>query len=321
MNAAAVRLESGDGRGDVRRLGVVDEAHAVDLGDDLEAVREPAKALESGPDRAGLQAHRRRRRDGRQRVAPAVGPGKREVGRVDQCRGRLGVDANGLAPQPAPLERRLTRVVDREILWDLAREDPQLRLGVVIEAPVAVEVVGGDVQEHRALRGEGARVLQLEARALADHRRLGIGLAGYGGQRGTDVAGDDDGLLRLAPQVAEELGHGRLAVRPGHPDEGVGKAPPAELELADHRDAPVASGRDHRSLARHARALDHAARLVEQSNSVTIQVNFDARLAQPFRARRGAGVGAADGLALPRKEPRRRLSGAREPDHQVRAAG
>ena len=52
----------------------------------------------------------------------------------------------------------------------LAGEDPQLRVAVALEGPVAVEVVLLEVEEQRGVRGERARVLQLEARDLAHHR-------------------------------------------------------------------------------------------------------------------------------------------------------
>ena len=52
------------------------------------------------------------------------------------------------------------------------REDPGLGLRVLLEAGVAVEVVGGEVQEDRHLRAEGVGALELEARDLEHEGRV-----------------------------------------------------------------------------------------------------------------------------------------------------
>ena len=79
------------------------------------------------------------------------------------------------------------------------------------------------------------RVLELEARALADDGGVGVELADQRRQRRADVAGHRDRQLGRAVDRAEQLGRGRLAVRAGHRDEAVRQQPPGQLELADHR--------------------------------------------------------------------------------------
>ena len=79
-------------------------------------------------------------------------------------------------------------------------------------------------------------VLELEARGLADDRRVGVDLAGQGGERGADVAGDRDRLAGAAVDVSEQLDRGRLAVGPGHRQEPVRDRPPGQLELAEDLD-------------------------------------------------------------------------------------
>ena len=102
---------------------------------------------------------------------------------------------------------------------------------------MAVEVVGGEVEEDGALGREGDAVLELEARGLADDGRVRVELP----------ASEDSGVPTLPAtatgspggpvDVAEQLDGRRLAVRPGHRDEAVGNRPPGELELPDHVDA------------------------------------------------------------------------------------
>ena len=106
---------------------------------------------------------------------------------------------------------------------------------------MAVEVVGREVEEDRALGREGVGVLELEARALADDRRVGVDLADQRGERRADVAGDRDRLAGAAVDVAEQLDRGRLAVGPGHRDEAVRQRPPGQLQLADDVDPALAS--------------------------------------------------------------------------------
>ena len=148
---------------------------------------------------------------------------------------------------------------------------------------MAVEVVGGEVEEDRALGGEGDAVLELEAGGLADDRRGRVDLAGERGERRADVAGDGDRLAGRPVDVAEQLGDGRLAVGAGDGEEAVGDRPPGELELADHLDAPLQGGGDHRRLPGHARALDDGPRPIQLSQSIRIQDDFDARPLQPCR--------------------------------------
>ena len=153
---------------------------------------------------------------------------------------------------------------------------------------MAVEVVGGEVEEDGALGGEGGGVLELEAGRLADDGRVGIDRPGERGERRADVAGDGDRLAGGPVDVAEQLDRGRLAVGPGHREEAVGNRPPGELELADHLEAALQRGGDHRRLPGHARALDDGPRAIELSKSIRIQDDFDAMPRQPCRPVRDA---------------------------------
>ena len=155
---------------------------------------------------------------------------------------------------------------------------------------MAVEVVGGEVEEDRALGREGDAVLELEAGGLADHRGVRVDLAGERGERRADVAGDRDRLAGGPVEVAEQLGGGRLAVGPGDGEEAVGDRPPGQLELADHVDPALQRGRDHRRLPGHARALDDGPRPIQLSQSIRIQDDFDACPRKPCRPLGMAGI-------------------------------
>ncbi len=76
-----------------------------------------------------------------------------------------------------------------------------------------------------------------------------------------------------------------------------------------------------RRLARNAGALDHAARTLDQFFPITIQVHFDAQLAQPLGSLGRAGVGPDHLLATLGQQPRRRLAGPGKPDDQKRPLG
>ena len=184
---------------------------------------------------------------------------------------------------------------------------------------MSVEVIGGEVEERPALGGEGLRVLELEARRLADHRRLRRQLADERRQRRADVPGDRDRLIRRAPDVPEQFRDGRLAVGAGDRAEAVWEQPPGELELADHRQAPLAGRGDRGRVPGHPGALDHAAHVLEPLHSATIQDDFDAGPLEPCRARRRGRVNSDDPLAPRGEHAGRRLARPRQSDHQIRA--
>jgi hypothetical protein len=121
--------------------------------------------------------------------------------------------------------------------------------------------------------------------------------------------------------VAYELRHRGFPVRPRDGDEGIREEAPGELELAENVDTAFTSGRDDGCLRRNARAFDHAPGAFEYSNSVTIQVHFDAEGAKPFRTLGRGGVDADHVLPAPRENARRGLARACEADDEVGPAG
>jgi hypothetical protein len=149
--------------------------------------------------------------------------------------------------------------------WDdhrpSALEDPQLRGSIGVERPVAVEMVGLEVEQHRHLAGELVHILELERRQLADHpvRRADRR------ERRADVSRNDDVALRGTKDRAEELRGRRLPVGAGDADEPcLRQKPVAELDLRPDRNSPFARLGDERALPRHAGVLDDELDVVEQ---------------------------------------------------------
>jgi len=205
---------------------------------------------------------------------------------------------------------------DGDVVVALMGEDPQLRREVVLECAMAVEVVGLHVEQHRSLGREVQRVLELEGARLADDHRLRRQRPGEAAHRGADVPGDRDRPARLAVDVAEQLDRRRLAVRARDGDELVGQQAPAQLELAEDRDAALAGGRDDRRLARHAGRLHDRPRMRQEREPVGPHVGLE-----PVRYVGAARIDGHDPLAArqqraPGGDPR-----AREPDDEPGAGG
>jgi hypothetical protein len=140
---------------------------------------------------------------------------------------------------------------------------------------VAVEVVGREVEQHADVRGEGLRVLGLEARHLADHRRARRDLADQRRGRRADVSRDGDRQLGGAPDRAQQLDRRRLAVGSGDGHEAVSQQAPGQLQLAQDGQVALAGRGDHGRLVGHTRALDHAGRALEQRQAVAFELGGD----------------------------------------------
>ena len=213
MQRLGVRGERAPGGGGVRRLRVVHEADAADLGDELESVRRRRGTARSASAIAasGTPAARAAA------VAAAAFSRLCAPGSPGSA-GRASSAANSTrraAPGPAEAARN-----DRGVLRRLVLEDPQLRVAVRLERAVPVEVVRLEVEEHRDPRAELVDVLELEARQLADDPGLG---------RRVDprvARGRRCRQRRPRPREhrAEPLGRRRLAVRPRHADDRVRQA-------------------------------------------------------------------------------------------------
>ena len=187
---------------------------------------------------------------------------------------------------------------------------------------MAVEVVGGEVEEDRALGGEVGCCPRAGSWSTRRRRSPRVDLADQLGERRADVAGHRDRLAGAAEDVAEQLDRGRLAVGAGDGEEAVRQRPPGQLELADHLDPALQGGRDHRRLPGHARALDDGPRPLELRQVHPYPGRLRRRAAaSPSAASRMAGIDRAHRLPPRRQQPGRGLPGAGQPDDQERPVG
>ena len=251
--------------GRVRRLRVVDEPDAVPFGDELEPMRDTPERAQRLGDRVVGEPGRARGGGCGRGVLPVVGAGQGRLGREGLGGGEL--DASALARHLAEPARH-----DRGVLRDLVLEDPELRVAVLLEAAVAVEVVGLEVDQHGDVGPELVNVFELEARELADdphiRRRLDAG------DRPPDVARNRHLSPRRAEHRAEPLDGRRLSVRPGHAEDGIGQVVRCELHLAPDRNA---RSRHDRVRARHAGALDQDVGAIEERDVLVVtQLTVDA---------------------------------------------
>jgi hypothetical protein len=178
---------------------------------------------------------------------------------------------------------------------------------------VPVEVVGGQVEQHCDVGRQLDRVLGLEAGHLADDRRVGLDRADQRRQRRADVAGDGDRQAGGAPDRAEQLGGGGLAVGAGDGHEAIGQQAPGQLQLARHGHAQLARAGDHGSLVGDTGALDDDRGPLEGVEPVRLELGRDVR--------RNLGAPAVDPehLAVRGEHARRGDPRARQADHEVGA--
>ena len=178
-----VGRDGAPGRSGVRRLRVVHVAHAVRLGDRLQAM---------GDAREGLEALRRCARRRSRARAPRPSPPRRSRGCARPgCAARRAADRR-LELDPRAHARNVVEAArnDRGVAFALVLEDPELRVAVGLERAVPVEVVGLEIEEHGDPRPKLVHVLELEAGDLADDDLVGLDLPVELGERAADVAGD-----------------------------------------------------------------------------------------------------------------------------------
>ncbi len=125
----------------------------------------------------------------------------------------------------------------------------------MLEGAVPVEVVGLEVEEDRDPRLQRVNVLELERGELADDPCVRRRSADERRQRATDVPGHLHRFTRRAKHRTEELGRGRLPVRPGDAENRVRKKERAELDLAPDGHATRSRTLDEQRLTRDSRAL------------------------------------------------------------------
>ena len=128
----------------------------------------------------------------RQRAAPATSPSSQPPSVSASLRSRRRTRLRGDALRD-PHRQRVVGVDHREVVAPLRVEDPRLGRGVALEPVVAIEVIGGDVEQHRHARAKRLDRLELEARRLdhADAAGAGRRRADRLGERLAQVAADE----------------------------------------------------------------------------------------------------------------------------------
>ena len=201
----------------------------------------------------------------------------------------------------------------------------QLGVAVGLERAVAVEVVLGEVEQHRRLGRE--RVACPRAGTTTPRRRRSA--------PGATSPASEASAVPTLPATATGSPASRwmwpisstvvvLPLEPVTAIELVRQQPPGELELAERRAIPRSrAARDHRRLLRHARALDDAcATPASSSTPVVAGVHLDAGRAP---ARRAASAATRRRRSPTTPRPRARSAsaaatpGAGEADDEERA--
>ena len=255
-----------DRRPHIRSLGVIDERDPVFLGNPLTPVFEARKLAQ------GIQASRRSLRV----LAAGHSVGQR------QCRQGIGLvvpsrDAQprsrqyrpGIAEQPplAPMRHGAVAAVQAlprrkrdargivgahrphdgivPVEYRHARRAQQSCLDgrVALQAAVAIEVIGGDVQHRRGVGAEAAGGLQLKAGQFehVDFRRVSQQI--HCGR--AEVASGGDAQAGCRQHLLHQGDHGALAVGAGHRDHRCARGTGKQLDLADHGDSTSSClGRD-----------------------------------------------------------------------------
>jgi hypothetical protein len=299
--------EPAQGGRDVGRLGVVDEAHAVVVANELEAVRHAGEGSQRLTDDGVVQSQGAGHRGGGRGVLAVM------FARDARFRGQ-GVRGRELEPLRRSRHRLEATRHDGEVVGELVLEHAQLRPPVRVHGAVAVEVVGLEVEQHGGSRPELVDVLELERGHLADDAGARSDLAVELAERPPDVP-----CNRGAEHRAEQFARRRLAVRAGDRDDvDVRQQAVAELDLAPHRNAAGPRGPHGRRLARHSRALDHELHCLHHVLVLDAQSEFDACGGKPPHVEVGPPVDADHAHASAGERERRRPPRPREADDERR---
>ena len=227
----------------------------------------------------------------------------------------VGVVAEGaerddarLAPRGLRGRERVAVRDDGDVVGRHALEGVALGAGVRVEAPrVAVEVVVRDVEQRVGPRVQGGHALGLEARDLEDEHvpRLVHDL----GERGAEVAADEDLLARRREDRARERGGGALAVGSADERDGRGDEARGELHLADHL-APARLERVDRRERRDPGRDDREVRAGEDRVGVAAEHELRARASRASAGGQAIPRGAASVATTRAPRARRRFAAA-----------
>ena len=310
-------VDRGYRRTDVRALGVVDPANAVARDHGFATMRQSGIVLERRGHGADIEPDRVTQRECGKRVGDVVHAGKRH--RIDGHDGlaaphdarrtsasrdiplRVRVLPRAESDRPASTVAKVYRqgiveVGDRD---RIAAEHAALRRDVVVEALVAVQVIGADVQHRRRDRTQCAGGLELEARQL---QHVEIATAPEQRQRGrTQIPAGPDPRAGALRHGRDQRRDGALAVRSGDGDDRCIGCAGEQLDVADDRHTAPRRGPKRLLPHRHSRTDDDLRGSFEHRRIESAQTDLDIRE-----------------LALDRGTPRRVLARIHRDDIPVR---
>ncbi len=143
------------------------------------------------------------------------------------------MDGEGLqltaGPCLEPREPRVVGIQHRELVAALVRKDRGLRIRVGFERRIAIEVVGGEIQDRRRVWTKGLDSLQLKAREL-HHQRVVLPVHGVR-QRRPEIAADEDTATAGRQHRTQQGGGRALAVGPGDRRDRCREKPRRQLDL------------------------------------------------------------------------------------------
>src|SRR2546426_4858290 len=177
--------ERSNRRADVGAFGIVVPAHPIRFPDQLNAMRQPFELAQGHKQRLERQAERAAQRERGERIGGVVQSGKPHFPHRKECicalreprlpaalehtpvlRAPWGVETEGARLPAGQRHCEAARVIPVEHLDAVARKDPRLGAGVVVDAAVTVKMVFGDVEDRGGVcRKRGGR-LELEAGEL-----------------------------------------------------------------------------------------------------------------------------------------------------------
>jgi len=135
----------------------------------------------------------------------------------------------------------IARVKDGKIVRTRELDSARLEVDVALECAVALEMVGGDVEDHAHMEARPLDGLELEGGELEHHPVVSCDLVEPVEHRVADVAADDHRPVSCGQHVAGERGGGRLAVGAGDTHHRSRAELEKEVDLARDRDAARAS--------------------------------------------------------------------------------
>ena len=243
------------GGGGVGGLGIVDEGHAMGLCHPLHAVRQAPEGGEAGPPLRFGEAQSLDNGDGDGGVLQIMRPLQR--GPIGLGGGQpRAIDHLHMA---ARATRRLVHgdmrgfgvafAKHRVLIRALQLEQPRLGIGIGVEIAIAVEMVGGDIEQRRDIAGEAEGEIDLVARQLQNidatpmligqQRRLPE-------DRQADIAAHPCGNPCPGQQMMHQHGGGGFAIGAGDPHHAMRRQGGAglgeKLDIADQRHASRAGG-------------------------------------------------------------------------------